>query len=420
MGKYSLMLKIAILAACSFSLLAQAPKPVVGTVVAADAAARILSIKADDGTETKVKVADAAKVSQIPPGETSLQNAKPAELSAVSAGDRVLARGPLADGTMNATLIVLMSKTDIAKKQQQEQMLWATKGVTGIVTAIDKDAKIVTINSRGADGVKPIKVGLNEKASVKRYAEGSIKFADATNSSINDIDVNDQVRALGTKSEDGLSYKADQLVSGAFRNMAVTVKSIDLANGVIEVIDLDTKKPVFVKVGKDTNVKKLPEMAATMMAMSMNGGFAGMGGAPAGMGMRPQQGVRTPATAGAPTPGGRPGGGPPAAAGGPPAGMGGGMPGGMGGMRRPGGDMMGMAIDRAPAIQLSELKKDDPLILSVSKTKEPNKVVAITILAGVEPILATPANGSRASQLGTWNLDGGAGMMGGGGGGGAQ
>jgi hypothetical protein len=421
MGKYLLMLKIAILAVCSFSLLAQAPKPVVGTVVAADAATRTLSIKSDDGTETKVKVADTAKVSQIPPGETSLQNAKPAELSAVTAGDRVLARGPVADGTMNATLIVLMSKTDIAKKQQQEQMLWATKGVTGIVTAVDKDAKIITINSRGADGVKPIKVSLNEKASVKRYAEGSIKFADAINSSINDIEVNDQVRALGTKSEDGLAYTADQLVSGAFRNMAVTVKSVDVANGVIEVIDLDTKKPVSVKVGKDTNVKKLAEMAATMMAMSINGGFAGMGGArpggapgaggpPAGMGMRPQQGAGAPPAAGAAAPGGRP-------AGGPPAGMGGGMP---GGMRRPGGDMMGMAIDRSPAIQISELKKDDPLILSVSKTKEPNKVVAITILAGVEPILATPANGSRASQLGTWNLDGGAGMMGGGGGGGAQ
>ncbi len=423
MGKYLLMLKIAILAVCSLSLLAQAPKPVVGTVVAADAAARTLSIKADDGTETKVKVAEAAKVSQIPPGETSLQNAKPAELSAVSAGDRVLARGPLAEGTMNATLIVLMSKTDIAKKQQQEQMLWTTKGVTGIVTAVDKDAKMVTINSRGVDGVKSIKIALNEKANVKRYSEGSIKFADATNSSINDIDVNDQVRALGTKSEDGLSYKADQLVSGAFRNMAATVKSVDLANGVIEVIDLDTKKPVFVKVGKDTNLKKLAEMAATMMAMSINGGFAGnmgaggrpggapaAGGPPAGMGMRPQQAAGAPAGSGAP--GGRPAGGPPAAAGGPPAGM--------GGMRRPGGDMMGMAIDRSPVIQLSELKKDDPLILSVSKTKEPNKVVAITILAGVEPILATPANGSRASQLGTWNLDGGAGMMGGGGGGGAQ
>ncbi len=401
------MLKIALLTLCGISLFAQAPKPVVGTVVAADAAAKTLSIKADDGTETKVQVVAGAQVSQIPPGETSLKAAKPTDLSAVAAGDRVLARGPVTDGVMNATLVVLMSSKDIAKKQQQEQALWATKGISGIVTAVDKSANLVTLNVRGADGVKPMKVTLSEKANVKRYAEGSVKFADAVASSIAEIDVNDQVRALGTKSEDGLSYTADQVVSGAFRNIAATVRSVDLANGVIEVTDLDTKKPVFVKVSKEANVKKLPEMAATMMAMAINGGFAGMGGGrPGGA-----PGGAAPGAGGPPAGAAmRPGGGAPGA-GGPPAGMG-------GGMRRPGGDMMGMAIDRAPAIQLSDLKKDDPLILSVSKTKEANKVVAITILAGVEAILATPANGSRATQLGTWNLDGGAGMMGGGGGGG--
>ena len=387
--------RLSILSILGASLWAQAPasKPVVGSVQAADAANRTLTIKADDGSETIVRVAATARVSQIPAGETSLQNAKPAELSAVGVGDRVIARGVVADGTLNATLVVLMSRTDIAKKQQQEQMLWATKGVSGMVTAVDKAANTVTINYRGAEGVKPMKITIAEKANVKRYSEGSVKFADATVSSIAEIDVNDQVRALGAKSDDGLAYKADHLVSGAFRNIAATVRSIDLANGVMEIIDLDTKKPLQVKVGKEASLKKLPVMAATMMAMSMNGGAAG--GPPAGMSMRPQQGAGA-SGAGAPGPG-------------------------MGGMRRPaGGDMMSMAIDRSPAIQLSDLKKDDPLILSVSKTKEPNKVVAITILAGVEPILATPANGSRASQLGTWNLDGGAGMMGGGGGGGAQ
>ena len=323
-------------------------------------------------------------------------------MSAVGVGDRVIARGVVADGTLNATLVVVMSRTDIAKKQQQEQMLWATKGVSGMVTAVDKAANTVTINYRGAEGVKPMKITIAEKANVKRYSEGSVKFADATVSSIAEIDVNDQVRALGAKSDDGLAYKADHLVSGAFRNIAATVRSIDLANGVMEVIDLDTKKTLQVKVGKEASLKKLPVMAATMMAMSMNGGAAGTGGGvaggpPAGMSMRPQQGAGGPAAGRAPGPGGP----------------------GMGGMRRPaGGDMMSMAIERSPAIQLSDLKKDDPLILSVGKTKELNKVVAITILAGVEPILATPANGSRASQLGTWNLDGGAGMMGGGGGGG--
>ena len=416
--------RLSILSILGASLWAQAPasKPVVGTVQAADAASRTLTIKADDGSETIVRVAATARVSQIPAGETSLQNAKPAELSAVGVGDRVIARGVVADGTLNATLVVLMSRTDIAKKQQQEQMLWATKGVSGMVTAVDKAANTVTINYRGAEGVKPMKITIAEKANVKRYSEGSVKFADATVSSIAEIDVNDQVRALGAKSDDGLAYKADHLVSGAFRNIAATVRSIDLANGVMEVIDLDTKKPLQVKVGKEASLKKLPVMAATMMAMSMNGGAAGMGGGtaggpPAGMPMRPQQGAgaRGAGAQGA----GAQGAGGPAAGGAPgPGGPGAGGP-GMGGMRRPaGGDMMSMAIDRSPAIQLSDLKKDDPLILSVGKTKEPNKVVAITILAGVEPILATPANGSRASQLGTWNLDGGAGMMGGGGGGG--
>ncbi len=415
--------RLSVIAVLGASLWAQtpAPKPVVGTVQAADAATRTLTIKADDGSETKVKVADNARVSQIPPGETSLQKATPAELSAVGVGDRVIARGPIADGTLNATLVVLMSKTDIAKKQQQEQMLWATKGVSGMVTAVDKATNMVTINYRGTEGVKPMKITIAEKANVKRYAEGSVKYSDAIVSSIADIDVNDQVRALGVKSEDGLAYKADQVISGAFRNIAATIKSIDLTNGIIEVIDLDTKKPLQVKVGKEASLKKLPVMAATMMAMSINGGVGAMGGgrgpaaggapggSPAGMSMRPQPAVGVEGAGGPPATAGRPGAAPGAGAGGP----------AMGGMRRPaGGDMMGMAIDRSPAIQLAELKKDDPLILSVSKTKEPNKVVAITILAGVEPILATPANGSRASQLGTWNLDGGAGMMGGGGGGG--
>lgn len=392
------------------------PKPVVGTVTMADVAARTLTLKLDDGTETKIKVSATAKVSQLPAGETSMANAKPSELSTVASGDRVIARGPTTDGVVQATLIVVMSKSDIAKKQQAEQLLWTTKGVSGIVTAVDKTANTVTINSRGTDGVKPLKVTLNAKADVKRYAEGSVKYAEASTSSIADIDVDDQVRALGARSADGTTYAADQLISGAFRNIAATIKSIDAANGVITVQDLDTKKLVKVIVGKDTNLKKLAEMAAQMMATSINGGAAGMrggmpGGAPGGNAMRPQ------GAAGASPAGG---GGPPAGAGGPGAGAGAprgpgmGGPGGGSGMRRGGGDMMGMAIDRSPAITLADLKKDEPLILSVSRTKDPTKVVAITILAGVEPILATPANGSRASQLGTWNLDGG---MGGGGGG---
>ncbi len=411
---------IAALTLCA-ALFAQAPARVVGVVTAADPATRTLTVKADDGSSKQVKVVEAAKISQLAPGQTSLTDAKPAELASVTTGDRVLARGPENNGVIEANLVVLMSKTDLAKRDQQEQMTWATKGIAGVVTAVDKAANTVTLNVRGPEGVKPVAVSLAPSASVKRYAEGSTKYADAKNSSLAEVEVGDQVRALGDRSADGASYTAKQVITGAFRNLAVTVSSVDAASGTLEVVDLDTKKKLQVKVPEGTSLRRMPEMMARGMAMMMNGtgnmgGMgAGMGQGGMGMGMRPQGGppAGAPPQAGTAPQGGPPQGGQPQG-GMRPGGPGMGGPGGPGaGMRRGGGDLSQM-LERLPALQLSELKKDEPLILSVSKTSDPAKAIAITVLAGVEPILATPTNGSRAMMLGTWNLDGGGGMMGGG------
>lgn len=408
----------AMLAAVSF---AQTPASrTVGTVTAADAAARTLTVKADDGAETKVKVADNARISQIPPGETSLQNAKPAELQAVSTGDRVLAVGQLADGVLTANRVVLMSKTDLAKKQQEEQMAWNTRGITGVVTAVDKAAGTIKVNYRSPEGTKPILVSLNEKATVRRYAPTSTKYADSKPSTLADVEVGDQIRALGTKSEDGASYKADQMLSGGFRNVAATVNSIDAAKGMMVITDLDTKKKIEITIQPDALLKTMPEMAARMLAMAAQNG----GQMPGGMG----GGMRGPAGQGGPggAPGGAPGGGNAAMPGGRPAGApgggapGGGAPGGMmgapggmaGGPRRGGGDMMANMIERMPALKLTDLKNGEPLILMIGKTADPTKAYALTVIAGVEPILATPAN-NRSSVLGNWDLSGGGGLGGG-------
>jgi hypothetical protein len=442
------LLVIAFLLSVNFAGAQTPPLPrVMGAVTVVDAASRTLTVKADDGTETKVKVADTARVSQIPPGETSLANAKPAELASVAKGDRVLARGPMAEGVLTANLVVIMSSSDIAKKQQQEQQLWNTKGVSGIVTAVNKEAKTLTINVSGPGGPKPMMIELAKDASIKRYTPGSVKFSEAKAGTIEEIEVQDQVRALGERSADGATYSAKQLVSGAMRNIAVTINSIDAANGTMMVTDLDTKKKLEVKLTAEASIRKLPEMVATMLGMQLNGGAGaamggGMGGMGGGMGagrpgaapaagaaagaaaatpgsmpMRPQNtpeggaapAVGRPAGAGGPGAGG-PGAGGPGAGG---AGMGGAGMGG--GMRRP--PDIGQMLERMPAIKISELKNGDALIIAISKTADPAKAFAITVLAGVEPILTSPA-GARNMMLGSWNLDGGGGMMGGGGGGG--
>ncbi|GAB4357192.1 MAG: hypothetical protein OHK0021_01510 [Bryobacter sp.] len=400
------------------ALWAQAPARVVGSVTAADVAARTLTVKDDSGKEQKVKVAENARISQLAPGETSLANAKPGELTSVAAGDRVLARGPVNGDVLEANLLVLMSMTDIAKRQQADQMAWATKGILGLVTAVDPKQRQVTLKTNGPAGSKTVVVSTTSDTVMKRYAEGSTKYAEAKDSEIAEIEVNDQVRALGEPTPDGSGYVAQHLISGAFRNIAATVSKIDAAEGVLEITDLDTKKKMLVRVTPNSTLRRLPEMAARMIAMSMNGQI------PAGMGMGGGQSRGPGGAPAASQPGGQPGGqgmrpgGPGAgAARGPGAGApGAGAPGGMmgrGGMRPANGDLSQM-LARFPAFQLAELKKDEPLIVFISKTSDPDKAIGLTVLAGVEPILATPSSQSRAMMLGGWNLDGGGGgMMGG-------
>jgi hypothetical protein len=86
-----------------------------------------------------------------------------------------------------------------------------------------------------------------------------------------------------------------------------------------------------------------------------------------------------------------------------------GGPGGSGGPPRT-GDMQQM-IERMPAIKLTDLKAGDAVIVSSTQGADPGQVTAITLVAGVEPILsAAPGGSQRAAMLGSWNLDMGGGM----------
>ena len=59
-------------------------------------------------------------------------------------------------------------------------------------------------------------------------------------------------------------------------------------------------------------------------------------------------------------------------------------------------------LERAPAITLGELKPGDALIVVSTAGANPSEVMAIVLLAGVEPILAARPKGTEVN-LG-WNL----------------
>ena len=61
-----------------------------------------------------------------------------------------------------------------------------------------------------------------------------------------------------------------------------------------------------------------------------------------------------------------------------------------------------------PAVTVSDLNKGDAVMLVATEGSATSAPTAITLLAGVEPILtAAPAGTSAATILSPWNLGGG-------------
>ncbi len=393
---------------------------VVGEVTSVDSAQ--ITVKTDTGSAATVKLAAATSFLRIPPGEKDLTKATRITISDIAMGDRVLARiRTAAEGQPDnpASIVYLMNKAELAQHLEKSRAEWQRRGMAGKVESIDATAHTFSIKTQTPTGLKDVTVETAANTGFRRYANDSIRFSDAKPSAVADIHVGDNLRVLGERSEDGRSIKAEEIVSGSFRNIAGTIISIDAAKGEMRVNNLENKKPLTVKIAADTTLKKLPpEMAAMMARMRQNtaGATPGAvgarpGGAPAGSSAGAGMAA---AAAGKPNqaaaPGERPawthGG--PGGAGAHGAGAGGAGPGwaGAGGMGPGAGghrDFQQM-MERVPVITLAELKPGDAVIISSSSGADPGTVLAITLIAGVEPLLTAASSSGQSVLNGAWNF----------------
>jgi hypothetical protein len=228
-------------------------------------------------------------------------------------------------------------------------------------------------------GTQTVTVTPKPDAKFRRYKQDSIQYSESLDSKFADIQTGDMIRALGDRSPDGQSFAAEEIVTGAFKTVVGTVKSVDSATNEIVVTEMQTNKDVVIALSGGSALKKIPD--AMIERMSQMGGGAG---APAGQG------------------GGRPSGTPPA--GGQPAGQGqtpgGPGRGGFGGARGGIDDM----FERFDPISAADLKIGSMIAVSSSKNGSADKITAIKLLAGVEPFVraaqAQNAGGGRGGRGG--------------------
>jgi hypothetical protein len=365
---------LAALAAVAFAQ--TAAQTASGTVTKIDAQARTLALKTDAGQEMNVTLQPRTSFRRVAPGATDLTKAEPVEFTEINAGDRVLARGKIDGQSVEANLIVVMSQGDIAKRQEADRADWDKRGATGLVTAVPSGS--VVINVRTLAGAKPMTITPGANAILRRYAPDSVNFQDAKPSALAEIKVGDQVRARGDKTPDGASMSAIEIVSGNFRTMAGVILAINASGGEMQVRDLETKKPVTVRVVADSSVKKIQPQLAQAVATRLHGevqGGRGPSGEPRGGGQA------EPARTGA-------------------DGRGRGGAGFRGGAAA---DLQTM-LDNSPNITLADLKNGDAIVVSSTVGATAGKITAIKLLAGVEPILTKP--GTQEMSLGSWDIGG--------------
>jgi hypothetical protein len=325
-----------------------------GTVTNLNGDDRRITLRTDTGTEVLVIVQPTASFRRVAPGETDLQKAATIAMTDISVGDRVLARGRAGSNQneIAATLIVVMSQGQIAQKQTADRADWDRRGILGIVTMTDTNQ--ITVILRGGGAVNSMAIRLAPNASVRRYSPDSVRFVDARPSTLGEIKVGDQVRARGNRTADGSAIAAEELVFGTFRTIAGTITSLDPQQNAIAINDLDARKPLVVKISAGSNLRKLQPQVAQAIALRVRGG-----GAERPPGQVSSSTARTPDTQ--------------------------------------------QMIDISPTITLTDLRVGEPIVISSAVGTATDRVTAITLLAGVEPILRRP--GTREMSLGYWNLD---------------
>jgi len=360
---------------------------------------KTIVLTTDAGAEVIVQVQDDARLVRVEPGEKDLKNAAPLPLQDLQAGDRILVRGKLADDgkMLLAASVIAIKSADIAAKQAHERDEWQRHGTGGLVKSVDTAAGAITISTNAIGVAKDVTVQTSKQTVIRRYAPNSVKFDDAKPAPLDQIKVGDQLRARGTRNADATQLTADEVVSGTFRNIAGTVSSIDVAAGTITVMDLIAKKTITVKVTADTQLRKLTPAIAQGIAMRLKGGSADApaatgGSAGATAASAPPKPADSAASAGGQT-GGQ-----------------GGQAGGAGGAGRPagaagggrGGDL-GQMLSRMPAATLADLQKGDAVMIVTTEGTQEGGATAITLLAGVEPLLQ--ASGA-SSILTPWTMSG--------------
>lgn len=330
----------------------------VGTVrsIAADS----WTLVTDQGRQVTIRIAEGARVVQLPAGSKSLADARPLDKKDIAAGDRLLVRGTAAGDSLEASSVIVMKQAEIEQKRRLEQQDWQKRGMGGLVAAVDSTAGAITLTV-GSDGAaKKVLVHVTGSTVLRRYAPGSVRFEDARPAALGTIRPGDQLRVRGEKSASGDELTAEEIVSGTFRNIAGSIAAVDAASGAVTVKEQGAGKSIVLKVTGDSQLRRVAQPEAQRLASRLAGAAETKASADSSKDLR---------------------------------------------STTPSADLQ-QTLARLPRVPLADLHSGESVMVVAAPGDAGGEGTVITLLSGVEPILAAMSKGGKSVTLPPWNLSG--------------
>ena len=251
------------------------PLSVMGVVSELKVDTRQVIVTTAAGSIVTVTLSDRTVFMRIPPGEKTKDKFIKIAPTDFTLGDSVFARGRMSEDRKNmpALEFYVMSKGDIAEKKDRERSEWTKRGIAGTISAINAENKEISVDSRTAEGPKPVVIATNGETKFRRYAPDSVRFSDAQPGTFADLKVGDQLRALGTKSADGARFTPEEIVTGSFQTISGSVTEIDAGKKEIKIKDQQSQQPVTIALTNDSSMRRLtPEMVAALTTPAKGSG----------------------------------------------------------------------------------------------------------------------------------------------------
>jgi hypothetical protein len=222
----------------SSAILAQAQDcRIAGQVFFADVVDHTIRIKTDSGDLVNFNYDNATSFLR---SDAAANRVLPEQLNN---GDRLCVRA------IEPVVVNVTPRANIDAVQKKELAAWEAGSLYGVVSALDKKARVITLAVTTGDNSTSYYIDLSPNVTYWLFPRNAIRLSEAVPGSLERVARGDTLYVRGTKSDANQKFVASFIVSGGFRSFAATIESVEsLEQLLVRLVPSGSKRSVYVSL----------------------------------------------------------------------------------------------------------------------------------------------------------------------------